>query len=108
MAATHRFSVQFRARSYLGSVRLGRGNRLENDWVLQLRGFDSPASLHMLENLELYESESRLAKGVRLQNVLMGVQIPPGSPKPSSRGKTRALRNRGGVVYRAVLLRRAD
>ena len=39
--------------------------------------------------LELYESESRLAKGVRLQNVLLGVQIPPGSPKPNLRGISR-------------------
>jgi hypothetical protein len=50
--------------------------------------------------LELYESESQLAKGVRLQNVLMGVQIPPGSPKPNSRGKSRAC----GIVAEPGLL----
>jgi hypothetical protein len=90
-----------------GLGRFGRG-RLKTAGCKRLGGSIPSFSATCSRKLELYESESRLAKGICFQIISLGVQIPPGSPKPNSRGQTRALWNRGRVVYCAVLLRRAD
>ena len=103
MAATHQDSVRLRTRS---PKNYGRRAAWTSKPILNRLGVTAsrvrfpsfpPTPRACLEG---HESESRLAKGVRFQIALLGVQIPPDSPMLE-----RLVSSKSGIVAEFGLLR---